>query len=246
MNIRTLDNTRDRKDGDKKNRETYVGGESSGQAVEDRGDLAQKIIQQAEANSKSKPEGEESQGEPDVIVTLYADGFVCSDEKKFHFYTDPENKLFLEELLRGYVPHSMQKRFNRAVKISIDDQRKTTYANSHPEVNHFRGNQTTISGGTAVPITKPSAPIGQALSAEFVPVPGLPAFDLQLRFKTGEKKVIRVNETTRIAQVLEFCRRLTKTNNVALMTVFPKNNVTASPLTLKELDLLDSSLDVVF
>lgn len=257
MNFRTMDDVKGKKDekqpDDKKKREVYVGGGATGQAVEDPNEpIAQKIIRQAEQNSKRPGEEDTSakdKGKPDVIVTLYQDGFVTSDdEKNFRFYTDPENKKFLEELLAGYVPQQMARKFNRNVSIAIDDKRQTAYAKAHPEVNHFRGNAQTLGGAQApAPGAKPQAPpkpLGDSLSTEFPVNRGLPVHELQLKFKTGEKKVIQVNETSTVPQVLQYVRAVTKQHAVKITTAYPKNDITTSNRTLKEHDLMDASVDV--
>ena len=67
------------------------------------------IMKQAEENSKKKKEsggGKEESKRPEVRVTLFQNGFTV-DNGELREYNTEENKEFMSELNKGYVPKEL-------------------------------------------------------------------------------------------------------------------------------------------
>lgn len=109
----------------KKTTESYAGGEKSGMAVENPDDI-DGVIDQAKANSEKRKAGDaEDSKKPDteVRVTLYQNGFTV-DGGELREYNTEENKEFMKELNKGYVPEELRKKYNKAIGIALEDRRK--------------------------------------------------------------------------------------------------------------------------
>ena len=112
--------------GDKKNTESYTGGEKSGMAVENPDDI-NGIVEQAKKNAdKHKEEGRGEKPDTEVRITLYQNGFTV-DNGEFREYETPENKEFMKELNQGYVPKELREKHNKPIGVCLEDKRNSKY-----------------------------------------------------------------------------------------------------------------------
>ena len=108
--FRTLgDLNKDSKPGDKdkKNTESYTGGEKSGMAVENPDDIMG-VIEKAKKGSEARKEkGDEGKPDVEIRITLYKNGFTV-ENGELRPYNTEENKEFMKELNDGYIPKELR------------------------------------------------------------------------------------------------------------------------------------------
>ena len=114
------------------------------------------------------------------------------------------------------------------------------------ETDTFKGKGVAL-GGQNVSNTDPKRQISlsELMNSEFTSRSGQPAYELQLRFSNGEKKIIKVSEETKISDVHDFIAKKLKAGTFKMLAFFPKKDITLSTTTLKEMDLLNSSIDIL-
>lgn len=248
MNIKGLDDLNDKKskgNDDKKKRETYVGGEKSGLAVEDDNDIVSKVVATARNSSDSRGNSKPANlNAAKLIITLYSDGFIVSDVNVLRPYSDPENQKFMSQLSEGFVPDELQSKYPKGLEVALQDNRTKSYKpQTAPAPVFFQGEGHSISGLNQPVSTKPVD--AKALNSLSVPViSNESAHELQLKFPTGERKIIQVYPSTPFPQVRDAVQQALKTKNIKITTPFPVKDITGEKLTIRELDLLDSSVNV--
>ena len=110
----------------KKNTESYTGGEKSGMAVENPDDI-EGVIKKAKENSeKNKERPSEDRPDTEVRITLYQNGFTV-DGGPFREYDTPENKEFMKELNEGYVPKELREIYNKKIGVALEDRRQEKF-----------------------------------------------------------------------------------------------------------------------
>ena len=245
MNIRGMGDVKDtNKDKDSsKRKETYIGGESSGLAVEDNSKIESKIVSKAKQSSNSRPSNQSNGNESKIKITLYMNGFVLSTDETFRPYTEPHNQEFLKDILEERVPAELRDRLNGDVEISLEDRRSEEYVIKAPPRDPFQGEA--ISIGQTVVKAHPANEVDQGTEFDIL-IEGLPVFQINLRFPDGLKKTLRVNKCTKFAKIRETVQRISKSKNIKISKVFPCASIEADDKTVEELDIFDSTLNVTF
>ena len=129
--FRSLDDIRKeeegKKGGGKKANESYTGGEKSGMAVENPDDI-DGVIQKAKENSEKHrgQEGDREKPDVEIRITLYQNGFTV-ENGEFRDYNTEENKEFMKELNKGYVPKELREKYNKPIGIALEDRRKDKF-----------------------------------------------------------------------------------------------------------------------
>ena len=247
MNIKGLSDINpkksDKKD-EKKNRTSYVGGEQSGLAVEDGDDFVSKVVAKAQRDTGDDSRGQRSESQR-LTITLYADGFVVSDSEAFRPYEEAQNKKFMQELGEGVVPQELQAKYSKGLEVALQDKRGVTFKSTVKPAppSYFQGEGLTLTGAP------PKAPVQAIDPADIsglaVPLaPGQPVHELQVKFPNGERRILQVNPGTPFQQVRGAIQSALKTKNFKVTTPFPAKDITEQTLTIVELDLLDSSVNV--
>ena len=54
-------------------------------------------------------------------VTLYSNGFTLNDGP-IRLYTDPQNKLFMEQLKKGYTPKELRAQYPGDIDVALEDK----------------------------------------------------------------------------------------------------------------------------
>jgi len=110
-----------------KTTESYTGGEKSGMAVENPDDIEGVLAKAKENSQKHKDEGTDgNRPDTEVRITVYQNGFVV-DDGEFREYDTPENKEFMSELNKGYVPKELREKYNKPVGVALEDRRKEKF-----------------------------------------------------------------------------------------------------------------------
>lgn len=245
MNIKGIDDVKGKKT-DKKNeaRETYIGGEKSGLMVEDDTNISSRIMKKAKQSQtpgQGQGQGEGQNTNTDrIIITMYANGFVVSDEGLFRDFSAPENKVFLQELENGVVPTELRKSYKKGLDVALEDRRGETYIPPKPKAEYFKGEGITMAD------TQPKKDIdADAVDPNDIKlIEGEDVYELHLKFPSGQRKTLKVNPSTLLAQVKAIVARAVKDEKFSLLYVFPPKEIIGDNMTLKELDLLDTNVNV--
>ena len=240
MNFRTLkDLNKDKKD-DKNENNAYVGGEKSGLAVQKNPDIQSKILNKARNQSKEQNPSEKKDNRPNLVITMYKDGFMVSDAKVLRSYEDTKNKKFLEELSTGVVPEELRKTYPNGINVGLQDLRSKNFNKEKPKKkNYFEGKGIKLSDkivSTKINVKDKNLDQIDLINNEKV-------FQLQLRFSDGTKKVLDVNPSTRMKQISVVVKNLLK-KNFKITTIYPVKDITNADGTLDQLDLLDSTVNI--
>lgn len=239
MNFRTL---KDLNGGEKDNKDennAYVGGEKSGLAVE-KNDITSRILNKARNQSREENPQDSNNGKPNLVITMYKDGFMVSDSKELRSYKDPKNNKFLEELFSGIVPEELRSKYPNGINVGLKDFISKNFNKVEPKKkNYFEGKGMSLSDNivnTEINVKDKNLDQIDLNSNEKV-------CQLQLRFSDGTKKVLDVNPSTRMKQISVVVKNLLQ-KNFKITTVYPAKDITNVDGTLEQLDLLDSTVNV--
>lgn len=198
MNIKGLtDFKKEEKKDAKKPKNSYVGGESSGMAVEHPDDI-EAIVEKAKLGGREHAsEGKGGAPKTELKITLYSNGFIVGENGPFRQYDAPENKQFMKELNEGYVPQEIRGQYKEGVSVGLEDRRKEEFTPPPPpKYVAYSGSGVTMGGVQ-----------GQGLSVD-KSAGGLPPVDdskpktiIQIRFHNGEKASVTMNLDRRVADL---------------------------------------------
>ena len=88
----------------RKTTDSYTGGKSSGIAVENPDDWMEKVRKN---ESQSKAGFEKTKNK--LTLKVYKNGFIL-DDSPFRDISKPENKKFMDEVEKGYIPNELVKK----------------------------------------------------------------------------------------------------------------------------------------
>ncbi|CAE7642949.1 PUX5 [Symbiodinium sp. CCMP2592] len=120
----SLEEMRKKEEEDKKNTNSYVGGDKSGLAVEhpdSNKDHFQRMQQLASSSGQSGPLPSDHRE-----VTVYRNGFTVGDGP-FRPLSDPLNKKFMDEMAAGRCPAELQAGSDQPVHVAVHDKRGEDY-----------------------------------------------------------------------------------------------------------------------
>ena len=92
-------------------------------AVENPDDIEGVINQAKENAEKNKSKDSSERPDTEVRITLYQNGFTI-DGGDLREYDTEENKEFMSELNKGYVPKELREKYNKPIGIALEDKRK--------------------------------------------------------------------------------------------------------------------------
>ena len=123
----TLDDYRDKNRDEKaekdkrKTTDSYTGGKSSVIAVEnpEDDDWLKKMKKHDDKEKYGKTKNK-------IKLTVYKNGFII-DDGEFRKKDEPQNKKFMEEVEKGYIPNELVKKGITDLGIEMDDQRDKDY-----------------------------------------------------------------------------------------------------------------------
>ncbi|KAL4487614.1 hypothetical protein ABPG72_017403 [Tetrahymena utriculariae] len=241
--FKTLDDLKGKKDDkqdNKKNTNSYAGGEKSGLAVENPDDI-NGIIEKAEKNTTSDEVKGSKKSRDDEVkckITLYQNGF-CIDDGEFRDYNTPENKQFMKELNQQIVPMELRKKYPQGgLSVSLEDKRSEAYRPpTPPKYVAFSGQGQSLGGATIQ---------SQALevnlkNGEIIVDETKPVTNIQIRLHNGKTVKIKINTCSKVSVLYDYVTQIAPIDgSFELISGFPPRPLTSFNQTIQEADLLDS------
>ena len=219
---------------DKDNRKTtdsYTGGKSSGIAVENPDDWMEKV-RKNEKNSKSGFEKTKNK----LTLKLYKNGFIL-DDSPFRDISKPENKKFMDEVEKGYIPNELVKQGITDLGIALEDHRNENYEEPIPEKKFeaFSGKGQSLSqvNTQGLKVDK---------NAVFKVDKNKPTCKINIRLFNGETVCEEFNLSNTVRDIINFVQRISGSNNFSLLDGFPPKPITQVDKTIQELGLQGSML----
>ena len=241
MNIKGLADLRGKKNNKEekaKGRETYIGGESSGLAVEDN-NLADKLVKTAQNSANANQAAPLSLDSNSLIITLYSNGFMVSNSEEFRPFTNPANQAILKELVEGRVPPELVANVKGDIQMGLIDKRSEVYEIPEVKKNPFDGEGMSIGSQCKKEMEVSDEKEEYDLTSE-----DKEKFIVMLKFPNGKKKKLIVNKSTSFVLILEAAKQISKSNSLKIFTVFPRKDITCETSTVDQLGIFDSTLNV--
>ena len=232
----TLDDYRDKNRDEKKekdNRKTtdsYTGGKSSGIAVENPEDDWLKNMKKYDNKEKF------DKTKNKLKLSLYKNGFIL-EGGEFRNKNEPQNKKFMDEIEKGYIPNELVKKGITDLGIEMDDHRDENYEPPKEEkkFHAFTGQGQSLSSVNT-----------QGLHVDKYATSNVdrsrPTCKVNIRLFNGEvvSEDFNLNQTLR--DVFNFVKRKSGSNNFSLLDGFPPRPLTDYNKTIQELHLEGSLL----
>jgi len=234
-----------------KNNELYAGGVDnrgggSGLAVQNPGDsvpgagghdVFRRIMDKAQEGGSEYSGDGPVDGKLQHKIKMYKNGFVVNDGP-FRASEDPANRLFLEQLAKGYVPAELMEpssqppgglRSSRpAVDVGVEDHRDEDYV--PPAYVAYGGEGMTLASSSSVSsegsVVDPAA-VGPAPQVD----PALPTTTIQVKLLSGKKIRVKLNTASSVAQLCAcIARDGGGEGRYVLSSGFPPKDLTLSSL----------------
>ena len=232
----TLDDYKDKNRDEKKekdNRKTtdsYTGGKSSGIAVENPEDDWLKNMKKYDNKEKF------DKTKNKLKLSLYKNGFIL-EGGEFRNKNEPQNKKFMDEIEKGYIPNELVKKGITDLGIEMDDHRDENYEPPKEEkkFHAFTGQGQSLSSVNT-----------QGLHVDKYATSNVdrsrPTCKVNIRLFNGEvvSEDFNLNQTLR--DVFNFVQRKSGSNNFSLLDGFPPRPLTDYNKTIQELHLEGSLL----
>lgn len=176
----------------KKTTDFYAGGQSSGLAVSSPD--VDSIV--SKASKDSKPE----QGEVNITITLYANGFMVNNGP-FRNYENPENQAFMAQINQGRVPNELQSLTRgKPAAVSLQDKRGEPYVPPPPPPYvAFSGQGESVSKTTSQPVGTVNLNLPNPEVNE-----NIPSTTIQIRFHNGQRKAITMNLGSPVQMLFDY------------------------------------------
>mmetsp|Transcript_14607 Transcript_14607/g.16786 ORF Transcript_14607/g.16786 Transcript_14607/m.16786 type:complete len:248 (+) Transcript_14607:22-765(+) len=242
MNIRGLGDFKKDDKGpkpDKKNADTYAGGEKSGLAIEHPEDV-DAIVRKAEENAK-KNQAKGNAGKPvtNLKITLFKNGYMI-DDKDFFDYNTPEGKAFMTELNQGRVPQSLANKYPDGLDVGLEDRRSENYEKPPPpKYVEFSGSGTALSKTTAKAISGSNPELADKPKID----PSKPTTTVRIKFHDGKTVNLEVNMDTKVFVLFDYVLSAAPVDgDFKLIAGFPPKPITAVDKTIEEAELEGSTI----
>ena len=200
------------------------------------------VMEQARMNSEKRKTGEkDDKDKPDVEIriTLYQNGFTVENGDLREYETE-ENKAFMSELNKGYVPEELRKKYNKPVGIALEDRRKEKKRlPTPPKYIAYSG------GGASMGEV---AGVGGEVNKESLD--GKPAVDqsapkttVQIRFHNGERASLEVNLSHTVQVIHDYVMSAAPvTGEYQLVSGFPPKPLADASKTIEAAGLKNSAI----
>ncbi|CAD7077120.1 unnamed protein product [Hermetia illucens] len=202
-----------------------------------------------EVVSRDRP-GRPQRIEP-VVLKLWSQGFSINDGE-LRPYDDPDNKEFLETVMRGQIPHELREMGN-VVSVDLEDHRHEDFKKPATAVKSFKGSGHTL--GSPAPNVEPSIPStpssgsqedNQKRAAEQLKVnTEAPTTMLQIRLADGSRLSGQFNHSHTIDDIRQYIvtsRPQYENRTFILVTSFPTKELSDGSQTIEQAGLLNASL----
>jgi len=233
----TLDDYKDKNRDEKaekdkrKTTDSYTGGKSSGIAVENPED-DDWLKNMKKHSDKSKFEKTKNK----LKLTVYKNGFRIEDGE-FRNKNEPQNKKFMEEIEKGYIPNELVKKGYKDLGIEMDDRRNEDYEPPKEEKKFqaFTGLGKSISSVNTAGLHVNKNATSNVDKSK-------PTCKVNIRLFNGEVVSEDFNLTQTLQDVINFVRKKSGSNNFSLLDGFPPRPITSYNKTIQELHLEGSLL----
>ncbi len=217
----------DPKEKDKrKNTDSYVGGKSSGLAVENPEDKYGK--NDAEGFQKCKDH---------LKLKVYKNGFIV-DDGPFRPLTKPENQKFMDEVKKGYIPKELVDKGYKDLGIALDNsQEKEDY---EPPKEEKKFEAFTGKGKSLGNVDTSNLKINKG--ASFNVDKTKPVCKINIRLFNGELISEEFNTTNTLQDIFNFVTKASGSNKFSLLDGFPPRPLTEFNKTIEQLKLAGSTL----
>ena len=233
----TLDDYRDKNRDEKKEKDkrkttdSYTGGKSSGIAVENPED-DQFLKKMKKFDNKEKYDKTKSK----LKLELYKNGFIL-DGGEFRNKNEPQNKKFMEDIEKGYIPKELVKKGYTDLGIELDDHRSENY---EPPKEEKKFHAFTGLGQSISKVHTEGLHVEKNVTSSVDR--SQPTCKVNIRLFNGEVVNEDFNLTQTLQDVINFVQKKSGSNNFSLLDGFPPRPLTDYNKTIKELHLEGSLL----
>jgi UBX domain-containing protein 1 len=229
----TLDEYRDKSKDEneekdkRKTTDSYAGGKSSGIAVENPEDDFMK-------NTKKFEDKEKYDKKKDKLkLIIYKNGFIL-DGGEFRNKDEPQNKKFLHEIEKGYIPNELVKKGYTDLGIEMDDHRTENY--EPPKTFHaFTGQGQSLSS-----VNTQGLHVDESVST--IVDKSKPTCKINIRLFDGEIACEEFNLCQTLQDVINFVEKKSGSKKFSLLDGFPPRPLSEFNKTIQELHLEGSLL----
>ena len=215
----------------RKTTDSYTGGKSSGIAVENPDDWMEKA-RKKESNSKEGFEKTKNK----LTLKVYKNGFIL-DDSPFRDISKPENKKFMDEVEKGYIPNELVKKGITDLGIALEDHRNENYEEPIPEKKFeaFSGK-----GQSLGSINTQGLKVDK--NAVFQIDKSKPTCKVNIRLFNGETVCEEFNLCNTVRDIMRFVENVSGSHNFTLLDGFPPRPIVQVDKTIEELKLQGSML----
>ncbi|XP_067632519.1 NSFL1 cofactor p47 [Eurosta solidaginis] len=199
---------------------------------------------------------------PVVVLKLWSQGFSI-DDGELRLYDDPDNKEFLETVMRGEIPHELLE-MGWLVNVDVEDHRHEDYKRKST-MPKFKGSGHTLGSPTPniVCATGPSDEAATASQSGATSKPGAnkdventakdkinldasqPTTTLQIRLADGSRLTAQFNLSHTVADIIRYisnARPQYSNGNFRLVSSFPTRELTDEEATIETAGLKNACI----
>lgn len=175
----------------------------------------------------------------EIRITLYSNGFTV-EGGEFRDYATEENKEFMKELNKGYVPKELREKYNKPIGVALEDRRKDTFKlPPPPKYVAYSGEGQNLGGtqGTGGSVNKDVADGMPKVNED------MPTTKVQIRFHNGERTSLTLNMTHTVADIHAFVMNAAPVEGeYQLVSGFPPKPLNDPSLTIEQAKLKNAAL----
>uniref|UniRef100_A0A1A9X3S0 Uncharacterized protein n=1 Tax=Glossina brevipalpis TaxID=37001 RepID=A0A1A9X3S0_9MUSC len=188
---------------------------------------------------------------PVVVLKLWSQGFSVDDGELRH-YDNPQNKEFLETVMRGEIPQELLD-MGWVVHVDVEDHRQEDYKKNNSAVKLFKGSGHAL--GSPVPVVteniEPNAEIGNGAHNEDDAKEKLkldstqPITTLQIRLADGTRLAAQFNLSHTVGDILNYiqtARPQYAERNFILVSSFPTRELSDTDETIEAAGLKNAAI----
>lgn len=230
--FRTMDDIRKKEDpkekDNRKNTDSYVGGGSSGLAVENPLEKDKYGKNDVEGYGKTKNK---------ITLKVYKNGFIV-DDGEFRPLTNENNQKFMSEVKKGYIPNELVKKGYKDLGIALDNsQENEDYV---PPIPEKKFTAFTGAGQSLGNVNTQGLKVNKGVSSNVDK--SKPTCKINIRLFNGEVVTGEFNLDNTLRDVINFAERSSGSKNFQLLDGFPPRPLTAYDSTVEQLRLNGSTL----
>ncbi|XP_039496375.1 NSFL1 cofactor p47 [Drosophila santomea] len=194
-----------------------------------------------------------SESKPVVVLKLWSQGFSI-DGGELRHYDDPQNKEFLETVMRGEIPQELLE-MGRMVNVDVEDHRHEDFKR-HPAPQTFKGSGQKLGSPVANVVTEaPTVPVAlspcEAANQEASARDAInlnsdaPSTTLQIRLADGSRLAAQFNLSHTVSDIRRFiqtARPQYSTSNFILVSSFPTRELSDDNSTIEKAGLKNAAL----